>query len=124
MGIQKFEDLIVWQKAQDFAVNIYKQFETSTDFGFRNQICRASISISNNIAEGFDRSSNPDFRRFLYISLASNSEVKSMLYLAQRLAYITENEKIKLLEHSNEIGKLLNGLINSVSKKLPQADQN
>ena len=122
MGIQKFEDLIVWQKAQDFAVFIYKQFETSTDFGFRNQICRASISISNNIAEGFDRSSNPDFRRFLYFSLASNSEVKSMLYLAHRLGYITENEKIKLLEDSNEIGKILNGLINSISKKLPQND--
>lgn len=45
-----------------------------------------------------------------------------MLYLAQRLAYITENEKIKLLEHSNEIGKLLNGLINSISQKLPKND--
>ena len=93
MGIQKFEDLIVWQKAQDFAVFIYKQFEASTDFRFRNQICRASISISNNIAEGFDRSSNLEFRRFLYFSLASNSEVKSMLYLAQRLGYITETKK-------------------------------
>lgn len=51
MGIQKFEDLFVWQKAQDFAVYIYKQFESSSDYGFKNQICRAPISITNNIAK-------------------------------------------------------------------------
>ncbi|MFK7951703.1 MAG: four helix bundle protein [Ekhidna sp.] len=85
MGIEKFEDLVAWQKAQDLAVNIYSNFNQNKDFGFREQIQRASVSISNNIAEGFDRSSNADFSRFLYISLASTSEVKSMLYLAVRL---------------------------------------
>jgi four helix bundle protein len=119
MGIQKFEDLIVWQKAQDLAYLIYKQFEKLNDFGFKNQICRASVSISNNIAEGFDRNSNLEFKRFLYISLASNSEVKSMLYLAFRLKYISEQEKLLLLNYSNEIGKLTNGLINAIPDKKP-----
>lgn len=118
MGLQKFEDLIVWQKAQEFTVLIYKQFDSTRDFGFNDQICRASISISNNIAEGFDRSSKPDFRRFLYIAMGSNSEVKSIVYLAQKLGYITEIEKISLLEYSNEIGKILNGLIKSINNKL------
>lgn len=117
MAIQKFEDLIVWQKAQDFAILIYKQFDTTNDFGFKNQICRASVSISNNIAEGFERNSNLEFKRFLYISLASNSEVKSMLYLAFRLEYISEKEKLFLLNYSNEIGKITNGLINSIPDK-------
>ncbi|TAF44790.1 MAG: four helix bundle protein [Sphingobacteriales bacterium] len=119
MIIQKFEDLIVWQKAQDFAVLVYKQFALINDFGFKNQICRASVSISNNIAEGFNRNSNLEFKRFLYISLASNSELKSMLYLAYRLEYITEKEKLLLHEYSNEIGKITNGLINSIPNKKP-----
>jgi len=65
MAIQRFEDIIAWQKAQDLAVEIYNVFQTSRDFGFRDQICRAVVSISNNIAEGFDRSSDADFKRFL-----------------------------------------------------------
>ncbi len=85
MAIKRFEDVIGWQKSQDYAVNIYGVFSVSKDFGFKDQICRAVISISNNIAEGFDRSSNADFSRFLYFALASCSEVKSMLYLAEKL---------------------------------------
>ena len=69
MAIQKFEDIIAWQKAQDFAVEIYAAIETSKDQGFKHQICRAAVPISNNIAEGFDRSSDADFARFLFISI-------------------------------------------------------
>ncbi len=64
MAIQRFEDIIAWQKAQDLAVSIYNYFSKITDYSFKDQICRASISISNNIAEGFDRSSDADFSRF------------------------------------------------------------
>lgn len=114
MAIQKFEDIIAWQKAQDYAVDIYSIFKDSRDYGFRDQIGRAAVSISNNIAEGFDRSSNPDFCRFLYIAIASCSEVKSMVYLANRLNYITEKEKINLLEKGDEISKIIRGLIKSM----------
>ncbi len=75
MAIQKFEDIIAWQKGQDLAVLIYSHFKENKDWDFRNQICRASVSISNNIAEGFDRSSNADFKKFLFYSLASCSQV-------------------------------------------------
>ncbi|MFN6944520.1 MAG: four helix bundle protein, partial [Cytophagaceae bacterium] len=60
MAIHKFEEIIAWQKAQDLAVDIYAIFQKSKDFSFRDQICRAAVSISNNIAEGFDRSSDAD----------------------------------------------------------------
>lgn len=116
MGIQKFEDIIAWQKAQEFAVYIYGTFRLIKDYGFRDQVCRASVSISNNIAEGFDRSSDADFSRFLYISLASCSELKSMLYLAEKLNYINEEKKLKLLETGNEISKIIRGLIKSLNK--------
>ena len=114
MAIQKFEDIIVWQKAQDFSVAIYSEFKNNKDFSFNDQIKRASISISNNIAEGFDRSSNPDFKRFLYFSLASNSEVRSMLYLAIKLNFLPEESAKKLIDSSNEIARMIFGLIKSL----------
>jgi len=114
MAIQKFEDIIAWQKGQDLAVEIYALFRDSRDFGFRDQICRATVSISNNIAEGFDRSSNADFRRFLYISSASCSEVKSMLYLAERLDYLNKEKANTLRLQCVEISKILSGLIKSL----------
>lgn len=117
MAIEKFEDIIAWQKAQDMAVEIYTLFKHTRDYSFKDQICRAAVSISNNIAEGFNRSSDADFSRFLYISLGSCSEVKSMLYLASRLGYITDEEKLYLIEKANETSRILRGLIKSLSAK-------
>ncbi|MFI5139990.1 MAG: four helix bundle protein [Sphingobacteriales bacterium] len=92
MVIQKFEDIIAWQKAQDLAVDIFSEFGILQHWGFRNQICNAVVSISNNIAEGFDRSSDADFSRFLYIASGSASETKSM-YIAEKLKFINNNKK-------------------------------
>jgi four helix bundle protein len=114
MAIQKFEDIIAWQKAQEYATEIYSAFSGLRDFGFKDQICRAVVSISNNIAEGFDRSSNADFSRFLFISIGSCSEVKSMLYLAEKLRYINIEQKDNLLQKGNEISKIIRGLIKSM----------
>ncbi len=117
MKIKKFEDIIAWQKAQDFAFNIYSAFSAIKDFGFKDQICRAAVSVSSNIAEGFDRSSDADFSRFLYIALGSCSEVKSMLYLAERLEYIKIENKNILVSKINEISKIIRGLIKSLKQK-------
>jgi four helix bundle protein len=117
MQIQKFEDIIAWQKAQSFSVAIYHAFEKIKDYAFKDQICRASVSISNNIAEGFDRSSDADFARFLYMALGSSSEAKSMLYLAVRLKYISEETKNELIEQSDEISKIIRGFIKVLSQK-------
>lgn len=114
MAVKKFEDLLVWQKSQDFAVLIYKNFSGTKDYPFKDQILRASVSISNNIAEGFDRRTNPDFIRFLYIAISSNSEVRSMLYLSERLGYLHLEIVEELLDRSNEISRMLYGLIQSM----------
>ena len=95
MAIQKFEDIIAWQKAQDLAVDVYSEFPYLKDHGFRDQICR--VSVSNNIAEGFDRNSDADFARFLYFAIPSCSEVRSMLYLSGGLDYISDERKIYLV---------------------------
>ena len=114
MAVQRFEDLLVWQKSQDLAVDIHYAFSKSKDYAFRDQIIRAVVSISNNIAEGFDRSTNADFARFLYIALSSNSEVRSMLYLAMRMDLLSEVESGDLIERTNEISKMIYGLIKSI----------
>ncbi len=115
MKIQKFEDLIVWQKSIVIAFKLYKHFENHPDLGYSNQIRRASVSISNNIAEGFERSTNKDFKRFIYIAKGSCSEVKSMIYLGFQLGYFTEIEIKRFTNSIDEIGKMLFAL----SKSLP-----
>jgi four helix bundle protein len=115
MKIRTFEDLFVWQKAIVHTIEIYKRFQLVSDFGFKNQIQRASISISNNIAEGFERGSDRDFRRFLFIAQGSCSEVKSMLYIALKLHYISKDEFSAIYGQLNEIGKMLFGLMKTLS---------
>jgi len=116
MTIKRFEDLTAWQRAQDLAVDIYSVFSEVRDFGFRDQIFRAVISISNNIAEGFDRKGNKEFSRFIFFSLGSCSEVKSMLYLAARLNYLDEQTAIRLIEKTTEVTKMIHALNRHIKK--------
>jgi len=115
MKIKGFEDLIVWQKAVDLTVDIYASLVKVNDFGFKNQIQRASLSISNNLAEGFERGSDRDFKRFLFIAQGSCSEVKSMLHVGVRLKYLEKESFIVLNQRVTEIGKMLFGLSNSLT---------
>lgn len=114
MGIQKFEDIISWKKSNDLILLIYKIFKEINDFGFKNQIQRAVISISNNIAEGFERRSNKEFVYFLYVAKGSCGEVRSMIYVAKELKYISQKEFNNLYTRLVEISKLLSGLIKSL----------
>lgn len=116
MTIQQFEDIKAWQKGKDLTIETYKIFEDSRDFGFKDQIQRAAVSIMNNIAEGFERQSNNEFRRFLFIAKGSCGEVRSMLYLAKELKTIDEKEFEKLFNLSTEISKMLGGLIKALNK--------
>ena len=116
MKVTKFEELIAWQKAQKLAVDVYHYFGTSKDFGFRAQITRAVVSISNNIAEGFERNSDKEFIRFLEIARSSCSEVKSMIYLASRLKFIEGEIREKLMAKAEEVSKIIYGLLKSLQK--------
>lgn len=111
MKISKFEDILSWQKSRQLTINIYSIFKETNDFPFKNQIERASVSIMNNIAEGFERKSNKEFVYFLFVAKGSCGEVRSMLYLAKDLGKISENQFDELYKVSIEISKLLSGLI-------------
>lgn len=117
-----FEEIIAWQKARELNAEIYtitnNNLSFSKDFGLRDQIRRCSISISSNIAEGFERETTKEFIRFLYIAKASSGEFRSQLYLAIDLNYITNDEFEKLSLKINDISKLLSGLIKYLTSTL------
>src|SRR3989344_5297955 len=111
MRIEKFEDIIAWQKSRELTLLIYSQFKGNRDFSFRDQIQRASVSIMNNIAEGFERMGNKEFKKFLYIAKGSCGEVRSMLYLALKLKYISDKDFGQFSALSMEISRMLSGFI-------------
>lgn len=115
--IRRFEEIVVWQKSQALAIEIYGLFRENKDYTFRDQIQRATVSISNNIAEGFERDTAKDFVRFLYMARGSSGEVRSMLYLARRLQYLNEEKLIQLKNDAEEISKMIKGFIRSVQAK-------
>jgi len=115
-----FEEINSWQKARIFNKRIYQISENlhfKKDYDLVRQIRRASISISSNIAEGFERNTDKEFIYFLYVSKASAGEVRSQLYLAFDLEYITKQEFDELLDSVSEISRLLSGFIKYLNSK-------
>jgi len=109
--IEKFEDLIIWQKSKDLSFMAYEKFRSHKDYSFRDQILRAAVSVMNNIAEGFERSGNKEYSRFLFISKGSCGEFRSMLYLGKELGYLNDKEFASFYQQSMEISKMLYSLI-------------
>lgn len=116
----KYEDLIVWQKAMDLVTDIYKvtaTFPADERFGLTSQIRRAAVSIPSNIAEGHGRKSTGAYLNHLSIAHGSLMEVETQLQISARLEFIGSNSLSDLISKTNEIGKMLNGLIRSLSTK-------
>ncbi|MEK6783424.1 MAG: four helix bundle protein [Bacteroidota bacterium] len=112
--VDKFEDLICWQKARLLVKEIYQAInkgDFSKDYDVKSQIRRASLSSMSNIAEGFGRFSKKEFVRFLEISTSSASEVKSILYVALDLGYLPKDQVQSLQSLTEEVKALGLGLI-------------
>ena len=116
--IQRFEDLVVWQKAMSLAEDIYKITkggEFGKDWGLKNQIQRAAVSIPSNIAEGFERYSNKEFRQFLLVAKGSAGELRTQMYLARTAGYLTPMEAEVLIKKCFEVSRLIGGLVKAVT---------
>lgn len=111
MKIERFEDIESWKEARLLVKEVYQLFTNVKDYGFRDQIQRASLSVMSNIAEGFDRSSNKEFVQFLVIARGSVSEVKSLSYAALDVGYIDKNTFSGISEHCVKLTSLINGFI-------------
>jgi four helix bundle protein len=114
MKIEKFGDIIAWQKAKELSLIIYKSFKQTKDFSFKNQIERAGISIMNNIAEGFERQTNKEFKNFLFIAKGSCGEVRSMTSIAKDLGYISTKDYSSINSLTIETSRILSGLIKTL----------
>jgi four helix bundle protein len=116
--IQRFEELIAWQKAMDLAVDAYRMTRKrplSRDFALADQMHRAAISVPSNIAEGFDRGSRAEFHRFLSIAKGSCAELKTQIYLADRLEYIDATTTEAMLQQADEVSRIVGGLRTKVA---------
>ena len=112
-----FEKLDVWRKAIDFADLVYsatRDFPADERFGLTNQMRRAAVSVSSNIAEGSARISRPDFARFLEIAAGSLFEVVSQSFIGRRQGFLSEPEFQRLYAAAEEQGKMLSGLRRSL----------
>jgi four helix bundle protein len=107
--IDKFEDLQIWQDGVELAVQIYACFKDCKDFGFRDQIQRASVSIPSNTAEGFDRLSNNEFIRYLKIAKGSCAELRTQLIIAQKVNLTTNTEE--LIERTKKLSAMIQKMI-------------
>jgi four helix bundle protein len=114
MVIKSFEEIVAWRLAKELSLEIYTSFKDCKDYGFKDQIQRATISIMNNIAEGYERNGNKEFRNFLYIAKGSAAEVRSMVTIALELKYISENDFNHQYELALRISKLLSGFIKTL----------
>jgi four helix bundle protein len=112
--IKSFEDIEAWQKARSLSKEIFELTTVGTfsrDFGLRDQINRASGSIMDNIAEGFERGGTKEFIQFLAIAKGSTGEVRSQLYRALDRNHLTRDQYNVLSESTTQISKMINGFI-------------
>lgn len=120
--ITSFEDLVIWKKAQELAEKVYRLADENEfirkDHKLKDQLKSASISISDNIAEGFEYNNNADFHRFLRIAKGSCGETRNKILFARRIEYIDILTANKLNDEAKQLGKQIGELIRKVKEKL------
>lgn len=112
--INRFEEIRAWQLARETVAQVYgltKKTDFSKDYALRDQIRKAAVSVMSNIAEGFERYSNKEFIQFLNIAKGSSAEVRSQLYAALDLNYVSEAEFLALKDKCESISKHLSNFI-------------
>ena len=114
---KSFLDLIVWQRAVDMTVSVYEltdSFPRKEIYGLTSQLRRPAVSVASNIAEGAGRGSKKEFRQFLNVARGSNCEVQTQLIIASRLNLIAHQDLEMAESLSHEVGRMLNGLLQSL----------
>ena len=122
--IRSFQDLIAWQKARILTATIYKvtsEGSFARDFGLKDQIRRAAVSVTSNIAEGFERGRPAEFHQFLSIAKGSCAELRSQLFVALDAGYLGKTDFEALLEAALEVGRIVGGLRAGVQRKKSQS---
>ncbi len=120
--VKRFEDLEIWQRACDMAAQVYKLTEKNEalkrDYGLKNQIRRAAVSIGSNIAEGFERGSKKEFIHFLYTAKGSAGELRTQLRILREIGYISSTEFEPLLKEVVSLSKQIARFIDYLKEDL------
>jgi len=117
---RRFEDLDVWQRGIELSQRIYKVTASpafSKDYGLRDQIRRAAVSVPSNISEGFERESPGDYCRFLLIAKGSCGEVRTQLYIATGLGYLNKEEADSLIADCGKLSSMLSNLVRAIQNR-------
>ena len=118
--IEKFEELIAWQKARKLTAKIYEvtnEGSFAKDYGLKDQVRRAAVSSMSNMAEGFERGSLAEFNRFLSISKGSCAELRTQLYIAFDVGYLEKQAFESLMTQAIEVGRIIGGLRAAVERR-------
>lgn len=113
----KCENLEVWQRSKSICVDIYLSTQTINDYGYRDQLTRAALSMPSNIAEGIERSSDKEKIRFLDIARASLAEVTTQIIIGSEIGYLQQQKVSEWKSELETIGKMISGLINSIRRQ-------
>ena len=125
-AIRNFQDLIAWQKARALTARIYKvttEGNFAKDFGLKDQIRRAAVSVVSNIAEGFERGRPTEFHQFLSIAKGSCAELRSQLFVALDASYLKNADFQRLMLQAEEVGRIVGGLRAGVERKRRSTSQ-
>jgi four helix bundle protein len=117
MPYQSYENLEAWKQAVELSISIYKVLQDCRDYGLKDQVCRASVSIASNIAEGMERDSIKETIHFLHIAKGSCAEARTQLLIAQRIGYLEESVFLDLKVKAESISRMLHGLTKSLKSK-------
>ena len=117
MSYHSFEDLDVWKRSCRVAVRVYEVLRDCRDWGLRDQMTRSAVSIASNIAEGAERDSKAEYLRFLHIAKGSAAELRTQLYIAQRIGLIDHVVQTQLTQELKEISSMLQALAKSLKLK-------
>ena len=114
MGYTSFEDLEVWKRSARLAVKVYGALRDCRDYGLKDQMTRAAVSIASNIAEGAERDSRSEYLHFLHIAKGSSAELRTQIYIAQGIGIVSDPPASALVAECKEISAMLHGLIKSL----------
>jgi four helix bundle protein len=121
VAFHSFEELEVWKLSCRLAIRLYADLRDCADRGLKDQMTRAAVSIASNIAEGSERTTGPDFVRFLSIAKGSAAELRTQVYIAARVGILSNQQHIQLTTDLKQVSAMLHSLSKSIQAKAATA---